>query len=107
MQIVTADAAARFAEGKMQKVALFETDRCFCDLYCLLPGQFQKVHAHQGSDKVYFVLRGRARVRVGDEEQELDPGQAALAPAGVPHGVTNASGDPATLLVFMAPKPAH
>jgi quercetin dioxygenase-like cupin family protein len=105
MQIVTADAMARFAEDKMQKVGLFETDRFFCDLYCLLPGQRQKVHAHPGSDKIYFVLRGRARVRIADEEQELDPGQAALAPAGVPHGVTNTTGDPAMLLVVMAPKP--
>jgi len=91
----------------MQKIGLFETDRFFCDLYCLLPGQAQKVHAHQGSDKVYLVLQGRARVRVGDAEQELSPGQAALAPAGDPHGVTNATGEPVTLLVFMAPKPAH
>ncbi len=30
-----------------------------------------------------------------------------LAPAGEPHGVANRSGDPLTLLVFMAPPPAH
>jgi mannose-6-phosphate isomerase-like protein (cupin superfamily) len=107
MHMVTLDRLARFSADAMQKVGLFETERFFCDLYCLLPGQSQRVHAHQGSDKVYCVMRGRARVRVGDEEQEVLPGQAVLAPAGDPHGVTNATGEPVTLLVFMAPKPAH
>ncbi len=107
MRIVTLDRLARFSADAMQKVGLFETDRFFCDLYCLLPGQAQKVHAHQASDKVYLVLQGQARVRIGDEEQVLTPGQAVLAPAGDPHGVANPTGEPVTLLVFMAPKPAH
>jgi len=107
MQIVTVAAKIRFADEKMQKVGLFETDRFFFDLYCLKPGQAQKVHTHAGSDKVYYVLSGRATVRVGEEQRELTAGQAVLAPPGEEHGVTNAADDPLTLLVFMAPKPNH
>ena len=107
MQIATVATRIRFADEKMQKVGLFETDRFFFDLYCLKPGQAQKVHTHAGSDKVYYVLNGRATVRVGAEHQELASGQAVLAPAGEEHGVTNAGGEPLTLLVFMAPKPSH
>ena len=107
MQIVSVATRIRFADEKMQKVGLFETDRFFFDLYCLKPGQAQKVHTHGASDKLYYVLSGRATVRVGGEEQELTPGQAVLAPAAEEHGVTNAGGEPLTLLVFMAPKPAH
>lgn len=107
MQIVTVAGRIRFADEKMQKVGLFETDRFFFDLYCLKPGQAQKVHTHSGSDKVYYVLGGRASVRVGAEERELTAGQAVLAPSGEEHGVTNAGQEPLTLLVFMAPKPAH
>lgn len=105
MRIVNVAGAARFADEKMQKVDLFETDRFLFDLYCLKPGQAQKVHAHAGSDKVYYVLGGRAAVRVGGEQQELVAGQAVLAPSGVEHGVINAADGPLTLLVFMAPKP--
>jgi mannose-6-phosphate isomerase-like protein (cupin superfamily) len=107
MQIVTVAARIRFAEEKMQKVGLFETDRCSFDLYCLKSGQAQKVHAHVGSDKVYYVLSGRATVRVGAEQQDVAAGQAVLAPAGEEHGVAAASEEPLTLLVFMAPKPIH
>lgn len=107
MQIVTMGAKVQFADEKMQKVGLFETDRFFFDLYCLKPGQAQKVHAHAGSDKIYYVLAGRATVRVGEEQQELVAGQAVLAPAEAVHGVTNTADEPLTLLVFMAPKPTH
>jgi quercetin dioxygenase-like cupin family protein len=103
-RMVVAD-QARFAAEKMQKVVLFDSERCFCDLYCLAPGQSQRVHSHAGSDKVYYVLSGRATIQVGDEVEDAESGVAVLAPAGMPHGVDNRSGAPVTLLVFMAPKP--
>jgi len=94
-----------FSEEKMQKNALFDSPHLFYDVYCLLPGQSQKIHAHEGSDKVYFVLRGTGRFTVGDEEQDLAEGQAVIARAGDPHGVRNASEEDLVLLVTMAPRP--
>ena len=37
---------ARFAAEKLAKVALFESPRALLDLYCLEPGQEQRVHQH-------------------------------------------------------------
>lgn len=105
MQRVAVASRACFAGEKMQKVALFESTRFFCDLYCLAPGQGQRVHSHAESDKVYYVLSGRATIQVGEEVGEVEAGVAVLAPAGLPHGVDNRSAEPVTLLVFMAPKP--
>ncbi|HZS01398.1 MAG TPA: cupin domain-containing protein [Chloroflexota bacterium] len=103
----TADLSARrFAAEGLQKLNLFQTPHFFADVYCLEPGQEQKAHAHEGSDKVYAVLEGRAVVRVGDEEQELGPQQAALAPSGSAHGVRNPGPERLVLLVFMAPLPS-
>lgn len=90
---------------KMQKHNVFETDRFFCDVYCLLPGQQQKPHAHAHEDKVYLVMEGTVTALIGDEEQAVGKGMAVLAPAGQSHGVRNDSGAPASLLVFMAPHP--
>jgi quercetin dioxygenase-like cupin family protein len=97
--------ARRFSDEKMQKVALFETPRFFCDIYCLEPGQAQKPHRHDGSDKVYAVLEGRARVTVGDDSAELGAGDAVLCPAGAEHGIENAGADRVAVLVFVAPHP--
>jgi mannose-6-phosphate isomerase-like protein (cupin superfamily) len=98
--------AISFSEEKMKKNPIFDSPRLFYDLYCLLPGQQQKVHTHEGSDKVYFVLEGTGRFIVGDEEQDLPQGHAVIAPAGDPHGVRNETGENLVLLVTMAPRPS-
>ncbi len=98
--------AVAFSEEKMKKNALFDSPHLFYDAYCLLPGQAQKVHAHEGSEKVYYVLRGTGRFTVGDEEEDLGEGHAVIARAGVPHGVRNESREKLILLVTMAPKPS-
>jgi len=94
-----------FAAEKLAKHNLFETPQMFCDVYCLEPGQAQKVHAHAGATKFYVVLEGRARFTCGDEAKSLGPGELAWSPPGEPHGVENDSGERAVLLVAMAPNP--
>ena len=95
------------APDKMKKHALFETERLFCDLYCFEPGQAQNLHTHEGSDKIYFVLEGRGRFQIGQEEKELKENEIAIAPSGQRHGVSNPGPDRLVLLVFMAPRPFH
>jgi mannose-6-phosphate isomerase-like protein (cupin superfamily) len=99
------DEEVSFSEEKMKKNSLFDSPHLFYDAYCLLPGQAQKVHAHEGSDKVYYVLSGTGRFTVGDEEEDLGEGRAVIARAGIPHGVRNETGGNLVLLVTMAPKP--
>ena len=90
---------------KLNKVSLFDTDKFFCDVYCMEPGQFQKVHSHGDSDKVYYVVEGSGKVTVGSEEKTLTKDEITIAPAGEDHGVVNDSGGQLVMLVFMAPKP--
>jgi mannose-6-phosphate isomerase-like protein (cupin superfamily) len=98
-------ANSRFAADKMKKNNLFTTERLFCDVYCFEPGQVQTPHSHDGSDKVYYVIAGTARISIGVDEREVGAGVAALAPSGVAHAVTNPGPERLTLLVLMAPKP--
>ena len=100
-----ADSVA-FSEEKMKKNALFDSPHLFYDAYCLLPGQAQKVHAHEDSDKVYYVLRGEGRFTVGEEEHDLGACHAVIARAGDPHGVRNETQEDLVLLVMMAPRPS-
>ncbi len=105
METVALADRRRFLPEKMQKIPVFESPRLFFDQYCLLPGQFQKVHAHAGEDKIYVVLEGTAVFDIGGERKALGAGHAVIARAGVPHGVRNESDAPVTLLVTMAPRP--
>ncbi len=105
MKVVKVSDQVKFKSEKMNKVSLFDSDRFFCDVYCLEPGQAQKVHAHEGSDKIYYLLEGKGRITVGSQEKELQAGDITLAPSGDVHGVVNHTDDPLVMLVFMAPKP--
>ena len=105
MKVVNVRDAFEFNPEKMKKVSLFNTDNFFCDIYCLEPGQSQSEHTHDDSDKIYHGLAGKCRVRIGDESRLLEPGQVAVAPAGVVHGVHNETDQRAALLVIMAPHP--
>jgi mannose-6-phosphate isomerase-like protein (cupin superfamily) len=98
-------AHVQFSAEKMKKNNLFTTERLFCDVYCFEPGQEQAAHTHSGSDKVYYVLEGTARIRIGTEEREVGPGTAALAPSEVPHAIKNAGAGRLQVFVLMAPKP--
>ena len=93
---------AKYQPDKMAKIALASTPRAQVDLYCLEPGQSQKVHAHDGQDKVYVV-----RFTLDGAEHALAAGEALVAAAGHQHGVANDSGARLLLLVFMAPPPPH
>ncbi len=98
-------ALKQFNQEKMTKINMVDTKHCFCDIYCLLPGQAQKLHAHTDADKIYYVLAGEGTFQIGEETEALGNGHCILAPAGVPHGVQNSTQEELVLLVFMSPNP--
>ena len=48
-------------------------------------GHATPLHVHGGEDEVWIVLDGEISFFVGDERYDLEPGQAAFGPRGVPH----------------------
>jgi quercetin dioxygenase-like cupin family protein len=90
---------------KFYKTTLWSGEHVMVGLNCLEPGQTQKVHAHDGADKFYFVLEGSGRFTVGDEEREANAGSLVVAPSGIPHGVRNNGSGRLSLLVTIAPPP--
>ena len=105
MEVRNLEELVRFSDEKMQKLPLFESAKYFCDLYCLRPGQDQRVHSHAESDKIYLVLRGRGVFHIAGEDRELNPGEAVIARPGQDHGVKNSAAEDLVLLVFMMPRP--
>ena len=94
-----------YAADKMKKTNLVDTPSLFCDVYGLEPGQQQAGHRHAVGDKLYYVLSGHGRIRVGEEERDVGPGDLVCAPAGEDHAVRNPGPERLALLVTMAPKP--
>ena len=51
------------------------------------------LHVHATQEDSFYVLEGILTVQLGDDVIELEPGDFATAPPGVPHSATNAHAD--------------
>ncbi len=49
-------------------------------------GKGAQTHAHP-EEQIMYVLSGRGRVRLGDEEYEIMPGDVSYHPSNVPHSI--------------------
>jgi quercetin dioxygenase-like cupin family protein len=65
------------------------------------------LHVHHHQEETIYVLRGRFKVRIGDELHTLDPGGFAYLPAGLPHAFLNLTDQPAELIIVFAPGGGH
>jgi oxalate decarboxylase/phosphoglucose isomerase-like protein (cupin superfamily) len=67
------------------------------------PPQYQApLHVHHHDDEAWYVLDGRLKVRVGDEEYEVPAGTAVIGPSGLPHTFWNPDPVPARYLIVMS-----
>ena len=71
-----------------------------CGIYSLAAGAKDLQSPHD-EDEVYYVVSGRARVRVHDEEKVIGPGSILYVPATAEHSFCEIEED-LTLLVFFA-----
>jgi quercetin dioxygenase-like cupin family protein len=95
---------AVFSPARAAKTDLHHGKHLFLGLNCFEPGQSQPVHHHEGADKFYVVLSGKARMTVGAETREVAAGMVVWAPADVPHGVAEAL-ERTVMMVGIAPPP--
>ena len=65
------------------------------------------LHVHHGQEETIHVLKGRFRVRIGEEVFELDEGGFAHLPSETPHAFLNLTDEPGELIVVFAPGGGH
>jgi mannose-6-phosphate isomerase-like protein (cupin superfamily) len=58
--------------------------------YCLVEaegpaGNMPPLHVHHEDDEAFYVLEGRLKLFVGNDELEVGAGRCGFAPRGVPH----------------------
>jgi mannose-6-phosphate isomerase-like protein (cupin superfamily) len=96
---------AVFNPAKMGKATLFQSERILVGLNAFEPGQDHALHAHEGMDKVYYVLEGRGLFLLEGAELEMERGLMLVAPEGVPHGIRNTGDGRLVVLAILAPAP--
>lgn len=77
----------------------------FVDYVEIPPGSSIGLHRHDSDEEIYFVLRGRGRMRLGDAEFEVRPGDLVRNLPGGCHSFHALGPEPAAVLVFDAKAP--
>ncbi len=96
-------AEASFDAARMSAADLLAGSHLTCSVASFEPGQSHETHMHGGSDQVFAVIDGRGRFTVGSESRDLGPGEIALAPAGISHGLVASAGVRLVVLVITSP----
>jgi mannose-6-phosphate isomerase-like protein (cupin superfamily) len=71
-----------------------------CGVYCL-PAGSTDLQAPHDEDEVYYVVQGRGRLRVDDQDRVIEPGAILFVRASSEHSFFEIEED-ITLLVFFA-----
>jgi hypothetical protein len=85
---------------------LFETGRLWSQLVCLDRGQALGPITDRTADGLFAVVAGEVVIQVARSRKRLRQWATVLVPAGDEVTVTNASPDPAVVLIVAAPPPA-
>jgi mannose-6-phosphate isomerase-like protein (cupin superfamily) len=64
-------------------------------------------HFHRRTEELYFITAGRGRLRIGDEQRDVRPGDCAVIPPGAEHKLVNTGDEPLVLLCCCAPAYSH
>jgi quercetin dioxygenase-like cupin family protein len=63
-------------------------DEVSIQITTVMLGKMQSIHKHPQC-QCYYVIEGRGRVLIDEEEKDLLPGDAVFIPANATHGIIN------------------
>ena len=73
----------------------------------LAPGQATLAHFHRQSEEIYYILSGRAEVRLGMDASTCEAGAAIVIAPGVTHQIRNVGPEDLVFLCACAPPYSH
>lgn len=93
---------ARIEPGSPRFQEILRTPSLSCSIYHLPAGSKEMQSAHE-EDELYLVLEGRARLRVGDEDQLVQKGSIMYVHTACDHAFFDIEEDLTVLAFFGAP----
>jgi mannose-6-phosphate isomerase-like protein (cupin superfamily) len=66
-------------------------------------GKSSRLHIHPIAEESYYILQGKARLLIGEEESIVSPGQVVLIPPGKTHQIVNTGLQPLEFLAICVP----
>ncbi len=73
----------------------------------IAPGAATVTHFHRNSEELYLVTAGRGRLRIGEEEREVEAGDCALIAPGEIHRIENSGKTDLVVVCACSPPYSH
>jgi quercetin dioxygenase-like cupin family protein len=102
MEIIKISSTAAFSSDKYNKIPINST-KGLLRLLCFESNQRVPPHKHPNGDEYFYVIKGKGRVTIGNEETEVESGILVRAPAGIVHQWKNGLGELILLSVLIPP----
>ena len=64
-------------------------------------------HFHEHTEEIYYILQGVAEMTIGDQKQQVGPGDAIGIPPGAVHTILNSGQEELRFLCCCAPPYEH
>ena len=96
-----AEVRQRFEGAPVEYLEMLNVPALSCGLYKLAAGS-KDMQAPHDEDEVYFVLEGKARMRLKGEDREVKPGMLLYVGASVEHSFFEIEEDMLLLVFFSA-----
>jgi mannose-6-phosphate isomerase-like protein (cupin superfamily) len=71
------------------------------------PDSRTRLHWHQITEEIYFILKGRGLMTLGEEVFPVKMGDSVLIPPGKPHRLENTGRSPLKVLCACSPAYSH
>ncbi len=71
------------------------------------PGSKTRLHWHQITEEIYFILKGRGLMTLGEEVFPVEMGDSVLIPPGRSHRIENTGKSPLKVLCACSPAYSH
>lgn len=75
--------------GRFKLLVDENTKDLYYGVYELDPGEQHALHHHTDVAEFYYVMEGKATIRVNDEEKEVGPGTGIYMPVDAKHSIRN------------------
>jgi quercetin dioxygenase-like cupin family protein len=95
------DSIATFSHDKYSKISISGT-KGLTRLLCFEPNQNVPLHKHPEGDEYFFVIQGKGKIKIGNEETEAGSGTIIRAPANMLHQWKNGAGKLVLLSVLIS-----
>jgi mannose-6-phosphate isomerase-like protein (cupin superfamily) len=70
-------------------------------------GSATQAHYHPVTEEIYYILRGRGEMRLGEETRTVGPGDGIAIPPGQAHRIANPGPDDLVFLCACVPAYTH